>query len=363
MQVLQSPAELLMPMNDEVKLTFTHKIENYNNILWYQRSKGDTALKLIGYMYYSSPTVEPSFKGHFNVSGNGANTAYLHILSLRHPEHNAEYFGAASQVNGITIHQSLPQIVKESTEVHISCSHDDSDRQVMLWYQQRRDSQSIILIGFGYGSGDQTYEGKFKEQFELRRDSTLKGALIIRRANPSHSAVYFCAANPNITITPPTVEVLEPSEKECENEEKKGKKKKTLVCVATGFYPDHVSVFWKIDGDNVTHGVATDNAAVQYGKYYRITSRLRVPLRKWFTEGMVFKCTVSFFNGSETVHRSGWISGIEGPGASTIRGKYLRITQNAKVTYVVLIFKSVIYGVFVVFLVLWLQGSSGKQNN
>lgn len=159
------------------------------------------------------------------------------------------------------------------------------------------------------------------------------------------------------------MKVLEPSENECENEDKKGGKKKTLVCVASGFYPDHVSVFWKIDGNNVTHGVATDNAAVQDGKYYKITSRLRVPLRKWFTEGMVFKCTVSFFNGSETVHRSGWISGIEGPGASTVRGKYLRITQNAKVTYVVLIFKSVIYGVFVVFLVLWLQGSSGKQNN
>lgn len=96
MQVLQTPAELLRPLTDEAKLTCTHNNPNLNTILWYQRSKGDAVLKLIGYMYYKSPSVEPSFEGRFNVSGNGANTAYLHILSLTHPEHSAEYFGAAS---------------------------------------------------------------------------------------------------------------------------------------------------------------------------------------------------------------------------------------------------------------------------
>lgn len=94
--VLQSPNELLKPLNDEVKLTFKHKIPNYNTILWYQRPKGDTALKLIGYVYYKSQSAEPSFTGHFNVSGNGENTAYLHILRAKHPERSAEYFGAAS---------------------------------------------------------------------------------------------------------------------------------------------------------------------------------------------------------------------------------------------------------------------------
>lgn len=102
---------------------------------------------------------------------------------------------STGQVNSIVFHQSLPQIVEESTEVRINCSHDDSGRPAMLWYQQRKASQSMILIGFGYGTEIQTYEGQFEEQFELRRESTLKGALIVRRATPSHSAVYFCAAS------------------------------------------------------------------------------------------------------------------------------------------------------------------------
>ncbi|KAF3699615.1 T-cell receptor beta chain V region C5 Precursor [Channa argus] len=91
--------------------------------------------------------------------------------------------------------QSLPRTVEEGTEVHISCSHDDSSRPIMLWYQQRKDSQSMALIGFGYGTGEQSYEGDFKEQFELKRESSMKGALIIHRANYSHSAVYFCVAS------------------------------------------------------------------------------------------------------------------------------------------------------------------------
>lgn len=95
-KVIQTPTELLMKPNAEVKLSFTHQIPNYDTILWYQRSAGDTSLKLIGYMYNKFRTVESEFQSHFNVSGDGAKTAYLHILNLRHPEDSGEYFGAAS---------------------------------------------------------------------------------------------------------------------------------------------------------------------------------------------------------------------------------------------------------------------------
>lgn len=79
--------------------------------------------------------------------------------------------------------------------VRITCSHDDGTRLVMLWYQQRTGSQSMTLIGFGYGTGDPTYEGQYKEEFKLEREDNLKGALVIPTANLSHSAVYFCAAS------------------------------------------------------------------------------------------------------------------------------------------------------------------------
>ena len=95
-QVFQEPSELLLKPKDEVKLSFRHEIQSYDTILWYQRSAGDTALKLIAYIYYEDPKVESPFNRSFKVSGDGRKTAYLHILNLRHPEDSGEYFGAAS---------------------------------------------------------------------------------------------------------------------------------------------------------------------------------------------------------------------------------------------------------------------------
>lgn len=122
--------------------------------------------------------------------------------------------------------------------------------------------------------------------------------------------VIYVLAEPGLDVTEPTVKVLKPSAKECQN--KKDQTRKTLVCVASGFYPDHVSLFWKIDGEDVTEGVATDNAALRDTGHYRITSRLRVSAKSWYTPGERFSCFVSFFNGSETIYRDASVLGVQG---------------------------------------------------
>uniref|UniRef100_A0A8C6PIY2 Immunoglobulin V-set domain-containing protein n=1 Tax=Nothobranchius furzeri TaxID=105023 RepID=A0A8C6PIY2_NOTFU len=77
-------------------LTLAHEIPSYDTVLWYQRSPGDTALKLVAYIYYKIPKVEPPFESHFKVSGDGEKKAHLHILNLTHSEDSGDYFGAAS---------------------------------------------------------------------------------------------------------------------------------------------------------------------------------------------------------------------------------------------------------------------------
>ena len=108
------------------------------------------------------------------------------------------------------------------------------------------------------------------------------------------------------------MEVLPPSEKECRK-----KQWKTLVCVASDFYPDHVSVSWSVDGEPMTERVATDHVdtnhtVLRVGENYRITSRLRVQAGVWYTEGTTFTCTVSFFDGKNTTYHSDEIDGREG---------------------------------------------------
>ncbi|XP_029900721.1 M1-specific T cell receptor beta chain-like [Myripristis murdjan] len=418
------------------------------------------------------------------------------------------------QVRSVTFQPTRPQIVKEGTEVTISCSHDDSSLLVMLWYQQKADNHSLTLIGSGYANSAQTYEGQFEKQFELTREDTLRGALIVRSAKPSDSAVYFCAAStqesrlmsligynyigsssvyeaqfgngfeitredtvrgalivrslaaapevlqsgeqtshPGVTVilgcsmapgfsmssytmlwyrqtlygtpieyltyelekvvgrfkafldasnnnfsleitklllndsgtyycaashsnpayfgqgtkltvleynvTAPTVKILPPSSKECKN------KKKTLVCVASGFYPDHVSVFWQISGENVKDGVATDNNAVRKNESYSITSRLRVSAEAWRLPDRTFTCTVTFFNGTGYEPYSDSVKGTlgEGEGESFTKENYVRTSQAGKLSYAVFLAKSSLYALFITALVWKLKNSSGKQNN
>ncbi|XP_069391534.1 T-cell receptor beta-2 chain C region isoform X5 [Paralichthys olivaceus] len=286
------------------------------------------------------------------------------------------------QVSAVTFQQSLPQIVKEKTVVQINCSHNDNNLLTMLWYQQRQGHLSMTLIGYGYAKSPPNYEGQFEDQFNLTRADTTKGALIIKRANLSDTAVYFCAASthvnnydpayfgsgtkltvlePGQAVKSPKVKVFRPSSKECRNPID-NEREKTLVCVASDFYPDHVSVYWQIIQLNVTSGVTTDEAALRKDKVYTITSRLKVSAEDWYKPEWNFECIVRFFNGTHDTDYKDSISGEQGPDILT-REKYLRITRQAKLSYSVLIIKSSVYGAFVAFLVWRLQSSAEKQNH
>lgn len=122
----------------------------------------------------------------------------------------------------------------------------------------------------------------------------------------------FVLAEKDHDITPPEVKVLPPSAQECRNQKDINVRKKTIVCVASRFYPDHVGVSWQVDGQDVTTGVATDTAALKEDKFYRITSRLRVSAKDWYNPKSEFTCTVSFFNGTHTEEYSNFIKGEKG---------------------------------------------------
>lgn len=83
--VHQYPLSLLRSPGDSINLTCSHSILAYNTILWYKQSESQTALKLIGYVYFRQPTIEKEFENKFATHGNGLEDAVLSFRDLRGP--------------------------------------------------------------------------------------------------------------------------------------------------------------------------------------------------------------------------------------------------------------------------------------
>uniref|UniRef100_A0A8D0DB13 Ig-like domain-containing protein n=1 Tax=Sander lucioperca TaxID=283035 RepID=A0A8D0DB13_SANLU len=200
---------------------------------------------------------------------------------------SAVYFCAA-RLHTFCFVSVLQPLAPVSTPSH---QHNISHTQ-MYWFRQR-PGETMTLVVYTVVGGQPDYGGVPQTKYSAIKENTESGALTVKDLQLEDSAVYFCAVSKHGLGT--KLKVLPPSTKECRNQ-KDGPRKKTIVCVASGFYPDHVSVKWKIDGIKATSGVATDNAALQEGGYYRITSRLKVSGEDWFTLYKNFTCIVEMSN-------------------------------------------------------------------
>ncbi|KAI3367080.1 hypothetical protein L3Q82_008116 [Scortum barcoo] len=98
-EVRQSVSDLVKKTGDKVQISCSHDKTDYTVMLWYQQPPGDTAMKLIGYLYYEAVTMEDKYKEHFNISGDltgsQAKNASL-IVQISGVEHSGVYYCAAS---------------------------------------------------------------------------------------------------------------------------------------------------------------------------------------------------------------------------------------------------------------------------
>lgn len=117
------------------------------------------------------------------------------------------------------------------------------------------------------------------------------------------------------------------------------KKDKTLVCLVTGFYPDHVRVTWQVNGIDRKDKVSTDPIAHQDNGtlLYHISSRIKVNGTDWKDRENRFTCIVRFYNGTQYLH---FRHTIKSP----------RVGVNQKIFgfgYILFLAKSVLYALIV----------------
>ncbi|PWA29576.1 hypothetical protein CCH79_00007864 [Gambusia affinis] len=312
--------------------------------------------------------------------------------------------------------QQLPSVfVRDGDEsVTLWCDQDNNQNYYMFWYRHPAGSGKMELVAYSVGKDAAAVEDPFsKTKYTMTRPEVLRTSLQIHSPEAADSAVYYCASslaqcfrlpqppnnnlrrrqrpdqggktlkNLNATdvnnfnpayfgpgtkvtvldetpVTPPTVKILQTPK--CQDKDG-NVKNKTLVCVASGFYPDHVGVSWTRNDLKITDGVSTD-AAARRGKdnYYKITSRLTIPNTDSIKPNIRFKCIVSFYNGTANIEKDDVFTTKRTLIPGMTRANYLKITQNAKLSYSALIVKSLLYAALVGLLVWKLQVGPETEN-
>uniref|UniRef100_A0A8D3CR88 Ig-like domain-containing protein n=1 Tax=Scophthalmus maximus TaxID=52904 RepID=A0A8D3CR88_SCOMX len=191
----------------------------------------------------------------------------------------------------VVVLQSRDRVFRPGAAVTLECGLGagfSMGSQTMFWYRQQRSGAPVEFLTREYDESAGHFQSSIdtsKNSFPLQIAELLLNDSGVYYCVASHSDAYFGGGTKltvlEYDVKPPVVKVLGPSSRECRNL-KDNERRKTLLCVASDFYPDHVSVSWRVGGQEVSRGVATDNAALRQGENYKITSRLRVSAEDWF---------------------------------------------------------------------------------
>nr|XP_055027334.1 T cell receptor beta chain MC.7.G5-like [Misgurnus anguillicaudatus] len=337
---------------------------NYEYKYWYRQKHGEWPV-LIGSYIVNSATNEKDFESGFKVSGTEKKKWTLMVEVKK--ESNAVYLCAAKSVTGLDITQTPALLsVSQGKETTLKCGHNDGSYYYMYWYIQR-SSGELSLLAFSPGKDSVEIVSPFSaSKYTMVRPDIKESTLKIVDLKED-SGVYFCASSSQAyfgngtkltvlesgkDVTEPEVKIIGPSKKQlC-------KKTVTLVCVAENFYPDHVTIKWKIGSDDVTKGVATDPYATKdkTGKF-DMSSRLKIKSNEYHNPAKKFTCIVSFYNGTDYIDKSDTVKGIVGKGFN--KENHMTEAATVKLAYGVFIAKSGLYGIFIFFFVRR-QVSAGK---
>nr|UYS90870.1 TRBV5.2 [Sphenodon punctatus] len=153
-------------------------------------------------------------------------------------------------------------------------------------------------------------------------------SLTISSAKPEDSAVYFCASSPGGLADDSLLW-----------------SKGTRLTVL-----DHVNLTWSVDGDERTKGVKTKEPDLdEAAKKFSLISRLRITRKEW-EKTKEIQCNVYF--DPDKRNYTGTIRGQVCDGSDALKEPYLRSNNLGKLIYILLIFKSTLYGAFITGLML-----------
>uniref|UniRef100_A0A8C3JGN4 Ig-like domain-containing protein n=1 Tax=Calidris pygmaea TaxID=425635 RepID=A0A8C3JGN4_9CHAR len=164
--------------------------------------------------------------------------------------------------------------------VDISCYQNYTRLAYMYWYQQPPRHGLKLVASIVTWMKNSYEEGYSEAKFYITRDNNDYSVMTIKNVTYNDAATRLWAVLLSVSgtddkIIPPSVAIFSPSKQEIQQ-----KNKATLVCLASGFYPDHLNLFWKVNGAKRTEGVGTDEFSTQNGneKTFSLTSLTEVDI-------------------------------------------------------------------------------------
>ncbi|XP_038641689.1 M1-specific T cell receptor beta chain-like [Scyliorhinus canicula] len=367
--IQQWPSLMAANQGEAAELSCFQTDGSKNVMLWY-RQDADEGLRLMGYSINGiAATYEKNFENKINILRPELKKSILRILTVKvadsavyycaSSEHRAEdCVGANTKTSPVNnwgcgcradlVHQSpRSSAIKERGSAEMECLQEGEFRDTMFWYRQPAGG-GFLLMGYLYLAGRCRVDPKIYHIVNTMKTMQKEDE---ERIIVSGSYDYtFGDGSKLVVLEHPvknaTVTLFEPSPKEI-----KEKKKATVVCLVSDFYPDNLKIFWSVNGEEMqadTKSIQTDlnSISMDGNKSYSITSRLRFNVHDW-VKIRTITCKVDHYAEGSTKSTQHDTLTVNAEICGVTKASKLQSMGTGKLTYLILICKSIFYGIFV----------------
>nr|ABU93652.1 T cell receptor beta [Gallus gallus] len=320
---INQPSILVLKEDENTTLTCSQN-DNHNYMSWYLQRPGK-GLQLIYYSVGENQENKGDIHTGYEAKRLTKQVFRSDIISVK-KNHSAIYFCASSPGGSYS-----NMIFGDGTKLTVI-----GDHKLMYFVFH------CLLV---------PHEGGLVQKLCQRTDSSREVLMQLQNSVNNERLIFgtgtkLTVLGKNSEIIEPDVVIFSPSKQEIQE-----KKKATLVCLASGFFPDHLNLVWKVNGVKRTEGVGTDEISTSNGSTYSLTSRLRTSAQEWFNPLNRFECIANFFKNGTQQSIQKIIYGDTG--CDIFKENYQRSATAGKFVYIMLIFKSILYGIFVMGMMLW----------
>ncbi|KAK7798777.1 hypothetical protein U0070_005759 [Myodes glareolus] len=187
--VVQSPRHIIKAKGGRSFVKCT-PIDGHNTVFWYQQTLGQE-LKFLIQHYEKMEREKGNIPSRFSVQQFSDYHSEMNMSALQLEDSAALSSSITEPMEAAVTQSPRNKVTVTGGKVELSC-HQTDNHNIMYWYRQDL-GHGLRLIHYSYGDGS-TENGDVPDGYKATRPKTEEFSLILEKASPSQTAVYFCAS-------------------------------------------------------------------------------------------------------------------------------------------------------------------------